>query len=246
VSYQDQAGVRRRVWAAVPFKGPTGSKRRLSGLLDERERARLSLAMLDDVLETLLAMSSIERVLLLRPAGAQHVPSQSSRLTIVRESAGGDGQGAGDNLNGAIRQAQRLARTEGADSLLIVPADLPMVDADDLMALLQAARSAPVVIAPDRRSGGTNALLLSPPDALGPSFGEASFERHRRLAGAAGLSQVVVDRAGLSLDLDTPADVAVLLTDDGRPGRTARFLRDLKVQSRLDDLTLAQARNTTI
>ena len=63
-----QAGEHRRVWAAVPFKGPVGSKRRLAGLLGPDARARLSLAMLDGVLEALLSVTGIDRVLLLRPA----------------------------------------------------------------------------------------------------------------------------------------------------------------------------------
>src|SRR5262245_5651736 len=60
----------RRIWAAVPFKGPVGSKRRLASLLDEDERARLSLAMLDGVLDALLGVAGIERVLLLMPSDA--------------------------------------------------------------------------------------------------------------------------------------------------------------------------------
>jgi 2-phospho-L-lactate guanylyltransferase len=235
----------RRCWAAVPFKGPVGSKRRLSGLLDPDERSRLSLAMLDDVLGALLAVPAIERVLLLRPTGSHHLPSQSSRLTIVNEDGEQGGPDRQDCLNWAIRQAQRMAQAEGATSLLIVPADLPLLSPSDLAALLDAAELAPIVIAPDRANDGTNALLLTPPSALDPSFGETSFGRHRERAEHAGLKYSVLERASLGLDLDTPTDLATLLTT-GRDCRALRLLRELHVGSRLAQSELAQARNTTI
>ena len=100
-------------------------------------------------------------------------------------------------------------------------------------------------IVPDRAAEGTNALLLSPPTALEPSFGEASYARHVRLARDARLSVAVVERDGLALDLDTPADVAVLVAAH-HDGRAARWLRELQVERRLNPLEPAQARSTTI
>jgi 2-phospho-L-lactate/phosphoenolpyruvate guanylyltransferase len=243
-----QASGRRRVWAAVPFKGPVGSKRRLAGLLDPDERARLSLAMLDGVLESLLGVEGIERVLLLRPPAVDDSPRllpTDERLVVVDELAGLNGAASGDNLNQALQQAQTLAVEGGADALLIVPGDLPLVTPSDLQAVLAAAETATVVVAPDRAGDGTNALLLAPPAAIAPSFGTASFGRHLALAEAAGLAQAVVERSGLGLDLDTPADVALLLAT-GQECRAARLLRALGVADRLERLASAQARSTTI
>jgi len=67
-----------------------------------------------------------------------------------------------------------------------------------------------VVIVPDRHGTGTNALVLCPPDAIAPSFGPESFERHRRLAEAAGLRVSVMRPPSLLLDIDTGADLAAL------------------------------------
>jgi 2-phospho-L-lactate guanylyltransferase len=231
----------------VPFKGPVGSKRRLAGLLNETERASLSLAMLDGVLDALLATPGIERVLLLRPADAIRWPVSHPRLTFLDEIHESDGVPTLDNLNGALRQAQAHAESHGAAELLIVPGDLPLVRPDDIGAVLDAALTASLAIAPDRAGGGTNALLLAPPSALPPSFGEASFARHRSLASTAGLEAAVVERLGLALDLDTPADVALLLAS-GHDCRAARLLRDLGVPRRLAELAdrAAQARSTRI
>lgn len=265
-------GVRRRVWAAVPFRGPVGSKRRLAGLLSEDERARLSLAMLGGVLRALLGVNGIERVLLLRPApGSAAVNSRGAapaaspngggpqvsnwraprrllddeRLTVVDEDDSHGQRPGRDTLNRAVVQAQALAAEGGAEALLIVPADLPLIRADDLVAVLEAAATAQAVIAPDRAGNGTNALLIAPPVAIEPSFGEASFERHRALAEAADLNLAVVERLGLGLDLDTPADVALLLATD-QESPAARLLRELGAVDRLDRLAAAQARSTTI
>lgn len=241
-----QAGGRRRVWAAVPFKGPVGSKRRLAGLLEPDERTRLSLAMLDGVLEALLGVDRIERVLLLTPGGSATIASAGSeRLTVVDEMMEANGASNRDNLNHALRQAQALAIDGSADALLIVPGDLPLVNSSDLAALLNAATTGSVVIAPDRAGDGTNALLLAPPTAITPSFGTASFRRHRALAEAAGLVHVVVERPRLGLDLDTPADVALLLATD-QDGRAASLLRELGVADRLERSAATQARSTTI
>ena len=101
------------------------------------------------------------------------------------------------------------------------------------------------MIAPDRAARGTNALLVAPPLALGPGFGEESFARHRRLAERADLTLAIVERPGLALDLDTPADVALLLADH-HTGSAASLLRDLGVGRRLERFEPAQARSTTI
>jgi 2-phospho-L-lactate guanylyltransferase len=233
----------RPFWAVVPYKGPLGSKRRLASLLDEDERARLSLAMLDDSLEALLGEPRIERVLLITPAGIKGPWGGHARLHVVHEAEAVDQTVGWDALNAAIRQAQTLASASGADALLAVPGDLPIVSVVDIAALVDASGTAPVTIAPDRSDEGTNALLLAPPSAIEPSFGVASFARHSELARQAGLARHVVRRPGLALDLDTPADVALLLAN-GQDCRAARLLRGLNIAGRLDRLA-AQARSTT-
>ena len=235
----------RRIWAVVPFRGPVGSKRRLASLLDPSERERLSLAMLADVLDVLLMTPDIERVLLLTPSLADDAWPDHDRLTVVEEPRATNGTIDVGGLNAALRHAQQLAEAGGTDGLLIVPADLPTLGQADVAAILEAAEAASVVIAPDRAAQGTNALFLVPPLALAPSFGEGSNAQHRLLAERAGLSLAVVERPGLGLDLDTPADVAVLLASH-HDGRAATLLRELRVEHRFDQTESIQARSTTI
>jgi 2-phospho-L-lactate/phosphoenolpyruvate guanylyltransferase len=232
----------RRIWATVPFKGPIGTKSRLSSLLNAAERERLSLAMLDLVLRALLDTPVIEQVLLMTPPGLPRAWTAHKRLLIVEEPPSVTGT---DSLNLALRRAQDTARAGEAARLLIVPGDLPFIGAGDVSILVKNARRGHIVIAPDRAETGTNALLLSPPDAIEPSFGDGSFERHRRLAAEAGLPVTVVRRPGLALDVDTPDDVSLLLAGPQR-NRLDDILAELGAAHRLQQLAAAQARNTTI
>ncbi len=63
---------------------------------------------------------------------------------------------------------------------------------------------------PDRHGTGTNGLLLAPPDAIPPSFGPDSCERHRALARAAGVRWRIERPPSLLLDIDTGDDLTAL------------------------------------
>jgi 2-phospho-L-lactate guanylyltransferase len=94
---------------------------------------------------------------------------------------------------------------------------------------------------PDRHGTGTNGLLLTPPDAISPSFGPGSFERHRALALAAGLPCRVERPPSLLLDIDTGADLAALrerLTAEEPEGRRVRASRTRAVLGRADGVSV--------
>ncbi len=76
-----------------------------------------------------------------------------------------------------------------------------------------------VVIVPDRHGAGTNALLLSPPDVIEPSFGPGSFARHAARAHAAATVVRVAEVRSLGLDVDTPDDLEALRAALGSPPR---------------------------
>ncbi|MGH2912303.1 MAG: hypothetical protein ACRDJ3_07480, partial [Solirubrobacteraceae bacterium] len=92
---------------------------------------------------------------------------------------------------------------------LCVPGDCPTLDPAELTALLEEEIEG-VVIVPDRHGSGTNGLLLTPPDAISPSFGPDSRKRHERLAHNAGAGQRIERPASLLLDIDTGEDLAAL------------------------------------
>jgi 2-phospho-L-lactate/phosphoenolpyruvate guanylyltransferase len=104
--------------------------------------------------------------------------------------------------------------------VLLIPGDTPMLDPVEIDALLARAEDdgMQVVIVPDRHGTGTNALLITPPDAFEPSFGPESLQRHLSAAQEAGLGHSVEEVSSLLYDVDTPDDLAVLasLLEDRR------------------------------
>ena len=108
----------------------------------------------------------------------------------------------------------RHALAAGYERVLLIPGDTPMLDPVEIDALLARAEDdgMQVVIVPDRHGTGTNALLITPPDAFEPSFGPESLQRHLNHAQEAGLGHSVEEVSSLLYDVDTPDDLAVLAT----------------------------------
>jgi 2-phospho-L-lactate guanylyltransferase len=100
---------------------------------------------------------------------------------------------------------------EGASALLVLPADLPLLEPEDIRDVLgEADDETSVVISPDSARAGTNALLLAPPDAVPFAFGLGSYEAHLQAARERGLDVRVCERPRLAFDLDTADDLARL------------------------------------
>ena len=137
-----------------------------------------------------------------RPARA---PALDAPGVTVVEDRLDEGQSAAASL-GVERALQ-----EGFERVLCVPGDCPALSPGGARRSCSArrARGGPeVVIVPDRHGSGTNGLLLAPPDAIAPSFGPGSFERHRSLVLAGGAALRVERPPSLLLDIDTDADLA--------------------------------------
>ena len=203
--------------AVLPVKRFSGAKQRLAGGIDDERREALVAAMLEDVLEAIGETRSIERTIIVSDepgaaaAGADAIPDP------------GEGGHSGAALAG-IARAEQL----GAKCVVLLPGDCPLVAPRELDRLLTGVPASYVAVVPDRHGTGTNALVLSPPGAIRPSFGEGSCARHVESARDAGVPFAVEELASLALDLDTPADVVALtreLADQPkRARRTARAL----------------------
>jgi 2-phospho-L-lactate guanylyltransferase len=114
------------------------------------------------------------------------------------------------DLNAALSRAAMAAHAAGAEAVLVLPTDLPLLAAEDLSALLAGGAGGPeAAIAPDRHETGTNALWVRPPNLLPFAFGPDSFQRHQELAQQAGARLRVCRLPGLRLDVDEPEDLAL-------------------------------------
>ena len=190
------------VFAVVPVKDLRGTKSRLKPILDPGARAGLTIYMMGRVV-AVLKEAGVENVCVVSPDRIvlEEATSRGAE-PLLQESRG---------LNPALEEGRRWALERGASVLLVLPADLPLLDAEDVRAILRDAREGPSVkISPDGAHAGTNALLIRPPDALPFVFGQDSYEHHLREARERGLDVRICERPHLSFDLDTAEDLASL------------------------------------
>ncbi len=193
-----------KTWAVVPVKSFEKAKTRLAGVLDDETRRSLSEWLLVRTLDVLRSVPAVETTVV--------VSADPQALVLARRcGALALDEGLPSGLNPAVARATDVASTQGAQRVLVLPADLPVVERADIEALVAAAPPPPsLVLAPDRQHSGTNAMLVAPPGLIEYAFGTESFARHRKLAQAAGARVVVCERPGLGLDLDGPPDLALL------------------------------------
>jgi 2-phospho-L-lactate/phosphoenolpyruvate guanylyltransferase len=210
--------------AILPIKTLDDAKTRLAEELDPRPRRALVEAMFSDVLVALRRAKLVDQVLVVsRDHNAQRIAGGYGAIVADDEDTGHN-DAAGRGIATAIEL--------GADRVLLVPGDTPLLDPVELDDLISRQVDPPfVLIVPDRHGTGTNALLLQPPDAMKPSFGPGSHDRHHRHASAAGITAHTVEVSSLALDLDTPEDLQTVETtlDDTRGGaaHTRGMLRQL-------------------
>ena len=191
-----------RTLAIVPVKSFDEAKQRLSASLARGSRSSLAQAMFSDVLGALGRARSLDGVAVVTadPAAQQLA---HGRALLLHDSAQ-----AGQSAAAAIGIRHALAA--GYARALLVPGDTPLIDPTEVDALLAEADGLGVAIVADRHGTGTNALVLTPPDAIEPSFGPDSLHRHLGLARAAGAAHRVIAVPSLEHDVDTPEDLAAL------------------------------------
>ncbi|MGD9615588.1 MAG: 2-phospho-L-lactate guanylyltransferase [Alphaproteobacteria bacterium] len=195
------------IWAVVPVKDTAAAKTRLAPALPAELRQGLALAMLEDVLAALAEARGLAgRLLVTTDPAARELASRYGAHCLA--------DGARDGHTGAVAAAARHLAAEGCGAMLTLPGDIPLVTAAEIERLiaahLEASRwPAPsFTIAPSHDEMGSNAIILSPPDAVPLRFGDDSFRPHLAAAWASGIEPTVVKLPGIALDIDNPADLA--------------------------------------
>jgi 2-phospho-L-lactate/phosphoenolpyruvate guanylyltransferase len=118
-----------------------------------------------------------------------------------------------DGQNMAAQRGIEQAQSRGAAGVMLLSSDLPLVTPTAVRELLLAAERhpAPVAVAvPAIGRGGTNALYLRPPGAIGLHFGDDSLAKFQEDADARGVKFVIHHSDAMALDLDEPSDLARL------------------------------------
>lgn len=198
-----------RATAIIPVKRFGDAKQRLLDALDRPARSALVKAMLADVLDAVSATALVERLIVVTGEGRAerialaHAQRTTTPLEVLRDP---DDTGHSQAATLGIVRAKAL----GAECVALLPGDCPLLDPDELDAALERMAPGRVAVVPDRHGSGTNALLLSPPDAIGPAFGDGSRARHVRRGEASDHQVAIEEVPSLALDLDTPDDLAAL------------------------------------
>lgn len=245
----------------VPVKSFNNAKKRLATVLTAQQRSALMKHMLDDVLSAIVATREVEAITVVTSDAevAQWVGRRAESIKIPLRAFDPGLHQTGSNQTGSNKTDKKsgdkpnfssdnnLAEaglchaysavaadllTRGASTMLLLPADIPLVTKADIQALLTEHTCPGVTLAAAGSDGGTNALLVSPPDIIAPAFGENSCQRHSAHAREQGLDPAVLNTSGLNLDIDTLEDIHALLAAD-RECATLAYLLDSGIAGEL-------------
>jgi 2-phospho-L-lactate/phosphoenolpyruvate guanylyltransferase len=204
------------VWAIIPVKPLRDSKSRLADMLSPDERAELTSQMLARTLGVLSEMREIYRTMVVsRDPAVLKIARQHGAVTF--------GEGERQELNVALTRAAHIASAQQAEAVLVLPADLPLITADDVAMVLAGIipasnghqgngyyyQTRAVAICPDHLNDGTNAILVCPPSGFNFQYGPGSFNRHLEEAARLGMARRIVHAPGLKFDVDTEEDWAI-------------------------------------
>jgi 2-phospho-L-lactate guanylyltransferase len=201
--------------AVLPVKRLGAAKQRLAAGLDAERRRELAAAMVADVLEAIGGARTIDRLIVVSgdPVAQELAAAVGAEVVSDPEDAG--------HVEAALAGIAR-AEVEGDEQVVLLAGDCPLLDPRELDRLLTGVPDRYVGVVPDRHGTGTNALLLSPPNAITPSFGEGSRDRHVEAARQAGIPFAIENLPSIELDLDTPADVIALTRELAKNPKRAR------------------------
>ena len=191
--------------ALIPMKSLAEAKMRLADVLDRHGRAELALAMLVDVIAACNESGCFDLVSVLSDDSEVFWRARELGAKPLAEPATLSG------LNDGLTFGQRyLGRRVAVDELVILPADIPLVRAEDIRSVVEAlgGDGGPRVVLVRSRDNGTNALALRPPEAIAMHYGSDSADAHRAAADAAGIAVVELISERLAFDVDAPEDLA--------------------------------------
>jgi 2-phospho-L-lactate guanylyltransferase len=192
----------------IPVKNLSSAKQRLAAVLDQPCRTALAQAMLHDVLAALHSWKN-------RPPVAL-VTSDSFAIKLAAEyqfEIIPDRNNAGETA--AIEMATRTCVERGADSTLVIPADIPLIQAWELDEILKHAPAEGSVLGPAADGRGTNAAFRRPANLFPLRFGNDSFKPHHAAAQATGKPCIVLNLPGIAVDVDNPEDLQQLISTPG-------------------------------
>lgn len=201
----------------IPFKSLATAKQRLAEALDAEQRSQLAEAMLRDVLSAAAGVRDrIDVALVTGDRQAQAIARQFDFLVI--EDTRNESETA------AIEMATAWCEAQGYDTTIVVPADIPLIAADELHRVLDAAPEEGAVFVPAYDRRGSNCILRRPASIIPLRFGNDSFLPHCEAMKKTGKKLIILEMPGIGLDIDNPPELEILLQRQGQT-RSQRLLR---------------------
>ncbi|HXI91479.1 MAG TPA: 2-phospho-L-lactate guanylyltransferase [Blastocatellia bacterium] len=193
----------------IPVKDPRFAKTRLAGLLSEEERRRLAWAMFEDVSGAIVSARKPDRVVMVSSfTPAIERARELGWDVLIEESQTSE--------SASVDWASRILSERAFDTVMRLPADLPLVRAEDIDELLSIELASPgALLVPSREGTGTNAIIRTPAALFPSRFGPNSLALHKQEAARVGVECVIVNNARIALDIDEPVDVELLLEEGG-------------------------------
>jgi 2-phospho-L-lactate/phosphoenolpyruvate guanylyltransferase len=201
----------------VPIKNLRHAKQRLAEVLDQASRTELAQAMIHDVLSAIASWNKRPEVGVVT---SDPFASDLAEQYDFRIIADGENRSETD----AIAMATAVCENEGTRSTLVIPGDIPLVQAAELEQIVNAAPKKGTVLVPAADGRGTNAALRTPAALFPLRFGNDSFKPHLAAAKATGLPCITLSLPGIALDIDNPADLQQLAATSGDT-RAQRLVR---------------------
>ena len=210
----------------IPVKELSTSMSRLGDILTQDEKIGLSLAMLEDVIEVVRGVEDIEPLVIVTRDSRAAAIAEKYGIEVIREPMETRGEGPAVDYGAGILEGRGIKR------LLVLPSDMPQVTAPDLESILAVDLGTPSVVMVPAHDGGTNGMLRRPPTVIPSRFGPNSLSLHLQEAEARGVATKVIELASFRVDVDTPEDMAEVLTWPGI-GRTRAYVDSLGLGERL-------------
>ncbi len=219
------------IWCVIPIKDLVNAKTRLAPALTPEERQGLFQAMAEDVLAEAAGAVGLAGILVLTndPSASELAKRYGARVEGEPENTG---------QSEAVERAARLLKEEGAEGVLTLPADVPLVTSSEIDSMLaRHPKTRPAMsIAPDHARRGSNCLVLTPGDLISLHFGHVSFEPHLAEAARVGVvPNIIEDLIGIAIDVDTPEDLARAL-EVGRDSGGINYVRSNGIAGRISTL----------
>jgi 2-phospho-L-lactate/phosphoenolpyruvate guanylyltransferase len=209
-----------KTFVIIPVKRFENAKMRLSSILDIEDRVRLSSLMLDYTLRVLASVPSLTQAVVVVSGDkhAEQIATKHGAIFLHEEKENG--------VNSAVSEADAYCMKEDAEATIVIPNDLPLLDATDISRVSDLAKneSRCIVICPSLRYDGTNMLLRKPPSVMSTFYDSDSYNMHVQEAIKLGVPVKLFFSKTVMYDIDTPED-ATRLANEAGDTETVEFLK---------------------